>query len=166
MHTTDTLNTDTLATDILADHIHPAAILVLANETADADELLDVVERSAADEANVLVVAPVVNTRLRHWASDEDGARDEAKERLQRGIEHLDRAGVDATGMIGDGDPLLAMRDALSWFPADLVIVATHPAGRSNWLATSLVERAAVHFAGPIMHVTVDRAAPVMALAA
>ena len=40
------------------DTINPATILVLANETAEADELLDVIERSAGGEANVLVVAP------------------------------------------------------------------------------------------------------------
>jgi nucleotide-binding universal stress UspA family protein len=148
------------------DTINPAAILVLANETADADALRDVIERSAGNEANVLVVAPALNSRLRRWTSDEDGARDRSKERLQRSVEQLHDAGVDATGTIGDADPLQALRDALAWFPADLLIVATHPAGRSNWLATNLVERASRHYAGPILHVTVTDAAPVMALAA
>jgi nucleotide-binding universal stress UspA family protein len=148
------------------DTLTPSTILVLANETADADALLEVVERSAADEANVLVVAPALNSRLRHWTSDEDDARDRAKQRLQRSVELLHAAGVDATGMIGDADPLQAMRDALAWFPADLLIVATHPAPRSNWLATNLVERAGSHFAGPILHVTVAGTAPAMALAA
>jgi nucleotide-binding universal stress UspA family protein len=146
--------------------LNPTTILVLANETADADALRDVIERSAGDDANVLVVAPALNSRLRRRASDEDGARDRAKERLQRGVAQLHAAGVDATGLIGDADPLQAMRDALAWFPADLLIVATHAAGRSNWLATNLVERASAHFAGPILHVTVADAAPAMALAA
>ena len=97
--------------------LNPATILVLANETADADALLDVIERSAGDEANVLVVAPALNSRLRHWASDEDDAREQAKQRLQRSVELLHAAGVDATGMIGDADPLQALRDALAWFP-------------------------------------------------
>src|SRR5580765_5692941 len=96
------------------DTINPATILVLANETVEADELLDVIERSAGGEANVLVVAPALNSRLRHWASDEDTARDLAKDRLQRSVEHLHGAGVDATGMIGDADPLQALRDALA----------------------------------------------------
>ena len=148
------------------DTVTPATILVLANETADADELLDVIERSAAGDANVLVVAPALNSRLRHWSSDEDDAREHAKERLQRSVARLHEAGVDATGMIGDADPLQALRDALAWFPADLLVVATHPARRSNWLATNLVERAGRHFAGPILHVTAGSAAPAMALAA
>jgi nucleotide-binding universal stress UspA family protein len=150
-------------------HTHtndPATILVLANETADTETLLEVIERSAGGDANVLVVAPALNSRMRHWTSDEDAARGQAKQRLQRSVEQLNAAGVDATGMIGDADPLQAMRDALAWFPADLLIVATHPAGRSNWLATNLVERASRHYAGPILHVTVRGAEPGMALAA
>jgi len=145
---------------------NPSTILVLANETADAETLFEVIERSARDDANVLVVAPALNSRLRHWLSDEDDARAQAKLRLQSAVEHLHAAGVDATGMIGDADPLQALRDALAWFPADLLIVATHPAGRSNWLATKLVERASNWFTGPILHVTVESPVPALAVAA
>ena len=141
-------------------------ILVIANETVDDESLRDVIERSADGETEVLAVAPALNSRLRHWTSDEDGARERAKERLQRSVERLHAAGVNATGMIGDADPLQALRDALAFFRPDLLIVATHPAGRSNWLATRLVERASRHFDGPILHVTVAGTAPTMALAA
>jgi hypothetical protein len=141
----------------------PERILVLANETADADALLAVITTSAGPTAQVLAVAPALNSRLRHWLSDEDEARRLAKVRLQRSVERLHDAGVSATGWIGDADPLLALRDALAFFRADLLIVATLPAGRSNWLASNLVERASHHFAGPILHVTVD---PARALAA
>ena len=144
----------------------PSTILVLANETADTDELFEVIERSAGAASNVLVVAPALNSRLRHWTSDEDDARGRAKERLQNCVGRLQAAGLDAVGMIGDADPLQALRDALAWFPAELLVVATHPPGRSNWLATNLVERAGNHFAGPIVHVTVDARAPATALAA
>jgi nucleotide-binding universal stress UspA family protein len=132
-------------------------ILVIANETADSDALVDVIVTSARDgAAEVLAVAPALNSRLRHWLSDEDEARRHAKERLQRCVERLDEAGVEATGMIGDADPLQALRDALAFFEADLLIVATHPPARSHWLSSSLVERASRYFAGPILHVTVD----------
>src|SRR4051794_17815684 len=133
-------------------------ILVIANETAEADELLEVVAASADGDAEGRAVAPALNSRLRHWLSDEDTARRLAKERLQRCVERLEGAGLNATGWIGDADPLQALRDALAFFPADLVIVATHPADRSNWLAGALVERASRYFAGPILHVTVHPA--------
>jgi hypothetical protein len=148
-----------------ADTNNPSKILVLANETAESAVLLDAIVRSASDDAEVLAVAPALNSRLRHWTNDEDQARAAAKERLQRLVEQLHGLAVDATGMIGDADPLQALRDALSFFRADLVVIATHPAGRSNWLAANLVERASRHFDGPILHVTV-RDEPAFALAA
>ena len=148
------------------DTTNPERILVLANETADDDGLREVITRAAGADAEVLAVAPALNSRLRHWTSDEDGARARAKRRLQRCVEQLQRQGVDATGMIGDADPLQALRDALAFFRPDVLIVATHPPGRSNWLATNLVERASRHFDGPILHVTVTGTAPAMALAA
>jgi hypothetical protein len=132
-------------------------ILVIANETATSDALAEVILTSAGGgTAEVLAVAPALNSRLRYWLSDEDEARRLAKERLQRCVEQLQRAGVSATGWIGDADPLQALRDALAFFPADTVIVASHPRPRSNWLARNLVERASCYFAGPILHVTVD----------
>jgi nucleotide-binding universal stress UspA family protein len=148
-----------------ADTIDPSMILVLANETAESAVLLDAIGRSAGGDAEVLAVAPALNSRLRHWTSDEDAARDAAKERLQRLVAQLHDLGVEATGMIGDADPLQALRDALAFFRADLVVIGTHPAGRSNWLATNLVQRASRHFDGPILHVTV-RGEAAMALAA
>ena len=143
----------------------PERILVIANETADTSALLEVIGNSAGEDAEVLAVAPALNSRLRHWLSDDDAARRLAKQRLQRCVERLERDGVNATGWIGDADPIQALRDALAFFPADVVIVSTHPAGRSNWLADRVVERASRHFAGPILHVTVEPDS-VLALAA
>ena len=58
-------------------------------------------------------------------------------------------------GLIGDADPLQAALDALALFPADEIVVATHPEGRSNWLARRLVERLCETCDLPILHVTV-----------
>jgi hypothetical protein len=41
-------------------------------------------------------------------------------------------------------------------FPADEIVVSTHPPGRSNWLEHGIVERASERFDLPIMHVVVD----------
>jgi hypothetical protein len=66
--------------------------------------------------------------------------------------------------MIGDADPLQAALDALALFPADEIVVATHPEGRSNWLARGLVERLCETCYVPVLHVTVRP--DVLALAA
>ena len=133
-------------------------ILVVTNETAQGDELYDVVAATASSHypVDVLVVAPALNSRLRHWLSDDDAARREAVERVAACVDRLTRDGITAEGMIGDPDPLQAIDDALVTFLADGVIIATHPEGKSNWLARNLVQRAEQRFDLPVAHVIVD----------
>jgi hypothetical protein len=67
-------------------------VLVIANETVEADILRETLE-SVARATEVLVVAPALNTRLRHWTSDED-ARAAAGSRLLASLAAIDDAGV------------------------------------------------------------------------
>src|SRR5436309_15006043 len=73
---------------------------------------LDAVIPAEVYDADVLVVAPAVNSRLRHWLSDEDEARRKAEARADWCVERLRRQGVDARGRVGDPDPLRAIADA------------------------------------------------------
>jgi hypothetical protein len=132
-------------------------ILVVANETVGGHELLECIERKSEGVAEkVLVVCPALNSPLRHWVSDEDDARASAQERLDASVASMRAMGIEATGEIGDGDPLQAIADALSVFPADEMIIATHPEERSHWLAHDLVGRARARFDQPILHIVVD----------
>ena len=97
---------------------------------------------------NVLVVAPALNSWLRRWLSDEDGARRRAEERAAAVADRLEQSGVYAEGRAGDGDPLLAIADALSTFPADEILIAAQP-GRSSQIAEELGSRARTRFALP-----------------
>ena len=106
----------------------------------------------------VLVVCPALNSPLKHWASDEDGARSDAQQRLERSLERLREAGVNARGEIGDPDPLQAIEDAVRTFGPDEIVISTHPEGRSNWLERGVVEGAEQRFDVPITHVVVDLA--------
>ncbi len=134
-------------------------VLVVANETVAGRALRgEILERAAGAEADVLVVCPALNSRLRHWTSDEDRARDEAQTRLERSLAALAEAGVEASGRVGDDDPLQAIEDALRTFGADEIIVSTHPPGRSNWLEKDVISRARERFDLPIAHVVVDLA--------
>jgi hypothetical protein len=135
-------------------------ILVVANETVGGERLREEIRtRSEGHRERVLVVCPALNSRLRHWASDEDPARAAAQERLERSLARLRELGIEARGEVGDGDPLQAMEDALRTFGADEIILSTHPPGRSNWLEKGVVERARERFAVPITHVVTDLAA-------
>jgi hypothetical protein len=132
-------------------------ILVVANETVAGGALRAAIQAAAEGaRASVLVVSPALNTPLKHWMSDEDGARAKADERLARSIGELGRLGISARGEIGDADPLQAIEDALRTFGADQIIISTHPEGRSNWLERGVVSGARARFAVPITHVVVD----------
>jgi hypothetical protein len=132
-------------------------ILVIANETVGGEALRDrIQERTTGYRTEVLVVSPALNTPLRHWASDEDPARAQAQERLQASLDRLEQMGIQASGEIGDGDPVQAIEDALRTFGADEVIISTHPEGRSHWLERGVVSNARARFAVPITHVVVD----------
>jgi GABA permease len=132
-------------------------ILVIANETVTGEELHEAIERAASGyDALVLVVTPALNTKLRHWVSDEDGARAAAQLRLADSLAQLAASGIDARGEVGDADPVQSIADGLRTFGADEVIISTHPEGRSNWLERGVVDTARARFAVPITHVVVD----------
>ena len=132
-------------------------VLVVANETVAGRALRgEVLHRTSGTDADVLVVCPALNSRIRHWTSDEDRAREQAHERLERSLTALSEAGVEARGEVGDDDPMQAIEDALRTFGADEIIISTHPPGRSNWLEKEVITRARERFDLPITHVVVD----------
>ena len=107
----------------------------------------------------MLVVAPALNSRVAHWSSADGGARRAAEARLARSLERLDAAGIAAEGCVGDANPLLAIEDAMRLFAPHEIVIATHPDGRSNWLARDIVGRARSRFPHPIHHIVVDSVA-------
>jgi hypothetical protein len=104
-------------------------ILVVADETIVGAALPpEVVEKARELDAEVRVVFPALNTRLRHYVSDEGRARADAQSRLEREV--------------GDSDPALALQDALATGSADEVIIVTRSPSRVNWLEKNIVEHA------------------------
>lgn len=139
------------------DRPHPHRILVIANETVGGRPLRQEVERRAQGrDTEILVVAPALNSHVRHWTSDEDDARAAAHVRVQASVVRLAETGVAVRGEVGAAEPLLAIEDALRTFGADEIVLSTHPEGRSHWLEQGLVEEARRRFKLPITHVVVD----------
>jgi GABA permease len=132
-------------------------ILVVANETVGGPELLSEIRERAGDRrARVLVVCPALNSPIRHWVSDEDGARAAAQTRLEESVRSMRSTGLEVEGEVGDGDPIQAIEDAVRTFRPDELIVSTHPPGRSHWLERGVVEKARERFDIPLTHVVVD----------
>jgi hypothetical protein len=135
-------------------------ILIVANETVESPLLREAIllGTDTLGATEVSIVAPALNARVRHWASDEDAAREAAELRLAHCVNQLADDGIYAEGWVGDADPLQAIADALRHGSVDLLIVATRPEGASNWLEHRLVDRARHRFDLPLMHVIVDSA--------
>lgn len=143
-----------------AQHVERAAvedtrrILVIANETLAGARLREEIVRMSAGVAeDVLVVCPALNSQVRTWFSDEDGARDAAGRRLRSMLDELTKAGVSARGEIGDSDPLQALEDALRGFAADAIVISTHAEGSSHWLERGVVDAARARFDVPVTHI-------------
>jgi hypothetical protein len=131
-------------------------ILALASEPVSGEALEQVVGRERAQAAEVLVVAPALNTRTRFMFSDTDAAIGRAEEVQEETVERMVEEGVDAAGDTGESDPLQAIEDALQTFEADEIVLFTHPEGRRNWLEEGLVEEAEGRFEPPVRHLVVE----------
>lgn len=136
-------------------------ILVVANETVGGEALLtEIRNRCQGADSQVLVMIPALSvSRTEHWVSDVDEAIELARQRMELLLIELDKAGLKAKGDIGESDPNLAIEDALRTFPADEIVISTHPPERSRWLERGVVERAREEIELPITHVVVDLAA-------
>ncbi len=136
-------------------------LLVVANETVGGAALLDEIRERCRDrDCRILVVTPaLVASRVSQWTSDTDEAAELARQRMELSLIAIDELGLKAKGEIGDSDPNVAIEDALRVFPADEIVISTHPPERSRWLEHGVVERAREQIDLPISHVVVDLAA-------
>ena|SRR5215213_1540030 len=99
-------------------------ILVLASEAVDAARVRSGLPGEDLDGAEVLVLAPATQeSGLRFWMSDADDAIADAQERADTTAEGLRGEGAQARTETGEGDPIVAVRDALVTFPADRILV-------------------------------------------
>jgi len=79
--------------------------------------------RGGGAEEEVLVLAPASIGFLDRWASDVEGARRRAQEKLVATVAALAKAGIAAEARVGDEDVVQAVEDVLGSFPADEVIL-------------------------------------------
>jgi hypothetical protein len=109
------------------------SVLVVANVTASTPELLAELKGRAEREPTLFtLVVP---------ATPFGGGRAAAKESLNRAVEQLREAGLEADGVVGVADPICAVEDV--WDPKrfDEIIVSTLPMRVSKWLHAGLPER-------------------------
>jgi hypothetical protein len=133
-------------------------ILALVSEAIDAGALRSALGGEDVEGAEVLVVAPALQSKRRFILADPDPAIERAEAVQTETVERLDEEGVDAaTGAgAGDSDPLLAIQDALATFEADEIVLFTHADGQRNFLEEGLVDEATERFTPPVRHLIVE----------
>ncbi len=145
--------------DVLRSKDRIYRVLVVANQTVGGRALLEEIRnRCKGRDSEILVVVPALTSSWReHWSSDVDGALAEAQQRLEESLFTMEQAGLKARGHVGDHhEPNASLEDALREFPADEVIISTHPPQKSKWLEHGVLERAREEVPLPVTHVVVD----------
>jgi hypothetical protein len=108
-------------------------LLVVTPEPVDASFL----RATLGDEvkgAEVLVISPATTqSKVAFWVSDPDEAIAEAETAQTDTVERLEEEGVDAAGQVGESDPAQAIEDALATFPADKILLVSHPEGERDY---------------------------------
>lgn len=122
----------------------PNHLMIVVTERLTEGGLIDELRGSfPPGEARVVVVAPAVEeTAFQHALGDADSARRSAERRLSICLEELRRQGIPALGEVGPSDPVTAAEEALRQYPADEVLLFTHPPGSDRWYEEGLFERA------------------------
>jgi hypothetical protein len=132
-------------------------LLVLTPEPVDAD-MLRATLGDEVEGAEVLVVSPATNqSKLAFWVSDPDEAIAEAEVAEEETVERLEEAGVDAAGDTGESEPAVALQDALSTFPADRIVVFSHPEGERDYREDEGLADAEERFGIPVTHAVIGR---------
>jgi hypothetical protein len=134
-------------------------LLVVVNETLAGDSMVEAVGELAAPGASVFIVCPTLVSRARLWTSDLTAGMVAARHRLSQSVSHLRASGLEADGMVGDTDPVLAIDDALCLFPAEHLLLCVHAPMHSSRYERRMLERALDRFSLAQSHVVVDLAA-------
>jgi hypothetical protein len=120
-------------------------LLAIVPDGLQGQEPLDEVRRRAGGGGGVdlrVVVPAVEATAFRHVLGDVDEPRRQAEERLAAVLDTLRGHGIEASGTVGDPDPIQAAQDALLEAPADEVLIFEHEEQQARWFEEGLLEKA------------------------
>ncbi len=133
-------------------------LLVITSEPITADYLRDAIGSDAADDAEVLVIAPALHkSGLRFWLSDADEAIARAQSVQQDSVDRLEEEGITATGDTGESEPLAAIADTLQGFPADRIALFIHPLSEQSYREGITAAEIEVRFGLPVTVSEIDR---------
>ena len=122
-----------------------ASYLLVANETAESQELLHAVSEIHAEDpgAEFVIVVPATPLNLlQQFAGTAKSARWLAAQRAQSTRQKLESLGIRVRSTrVGNWDPYLAIEDELLHEEYEAIVVSTLPPGLSRWLRMDLPSR-------------------------
>jgi len=129
-------------------------VLVVANRTAESDELLAALrDRAGKTPTRFTLLVPATPHGVA-WAADMHSGGEEAQAHMAKALDRLESAGLEVDGRIGDPDPIAAVQDAVnSDATIDSAVVSTLPTHLSRWLKLDLPRRVERTTGLPVEHV-------------
>jgi hypothetical protein len=140
-------------------------VLIVARRTADSPQLLEAVARRArVGPCNFTLLVPAYPGGPHRLDARFDPGQRAAERCIAAAVPLLSRAaGTEVVAVVGAGEPLIAVRDALAVMGFDEVIVSMLPAGASRWLRLELPRKIRA-FGVPVIEVVgADAPAPLPA---
>lgn len=133
--------------------------LVVANEEISGERLVGtVLERLAPGVEEVFVVAPALaDSALDHIMGDVDAAIPPARKRLEATLREFRERGVEASGEVGDSDPIQAISDEIVKFEPDQILLVAHSDEEGAFAENGLLEQAERDFDLPVLELVVSR---------
>jgi hypothetical protein len=135
-------------------------LLIATGEVAaNVDKLPPLIRALIQSASEILVITPILVSRLRWLASDTDRARYEADERLGAVLDHIEALAPEAEikAQIGDETPLTAFEDAIRAFRPDHILIALRSADHGAWQERGLIDAVLEGFHVPITVFEIDR---------
>lgn len=135
-------------------------LLIATGEAAASEaELPPLVRTLIGNASELLVMTPMLISKLQWLASDTDRARFEADERLSTVLGHVEALAPDAdfSSRIGDDTPFTAFADAIREFLPDHILIALRGSDHSGWQERGLLDQIR-EFGIPITVFELDRA--------
>jgi hypothetical protein len=136
-----------------------ASVLVVANQTAESQQLLDALRARAAESPVEFTLLVPATPHGLAWAANmyADKGADEAKEHCDAMIERLRSNGLEVSeAKVGDPDALAAVQDEVNFNSYDEVIVSTLPLKASKWLKVDLPHKVGHATGLPVRHVVAE----------
>jgi hypothetical protein len=136
----------------------PERVLIIANALiADARHTLPPSVRRRDEPAReLMVIAPMLTTRLQSLTSDIDSAHDAAQQRMRHITADMSTFRTPPRTSVGDENQLLAVADALATFDADACVVVSQTREHASYHERGVPDQIHEQFNLPTTTLTVN----------